>query len=40
LGASVTYWREGKCIHDFGWGNLKARDHLEKLEVHERIALT
>jgi len=40
------FW--GKCyileereMHTRFWmGNLKARDHFEKLEVHERIALT
>ena len=27
------------CIQGFGWGNLKEREHLEDLDVDERIIL-
>jgi hypothetical protein len=31
------YGRDEKCIQNFGWKNLKGRDHLEDLSSHGRI---
>jgi len=38
-GACSMYWGEERRIQDFGWGNLKERDHLGYPGVDEMIIL-
>jgi len=38
-GACSKYQGEERCIQDFGWGNLRERDHLEDPSVEGKIIL-
>jgi len=34
-----TYGGDERCMHSFGWGNLRERDTLGKLRVYGKIIL-